>query len=164
MKTETKENYVVFTHPISLSRMSLAWCKDCRRLGSHNIRFMHYKSCMHSHPDKPSHFKLFFFIKQGYAKFQLRSRAGSTIKRYCLCELLSVKQRVANTSMASLSDPASRKKAADCSKRCFPSREKAFFKAAFRHRSSLKLFLKNWVIFSSCWDLKGANDTSQYKG
>lgn len=50
---------------------------------------------------------------------------------------------VVDTSMASLSDPANRKKAADCSKRCFPSREKAFFKAAFLHRSSLKLFLKN---------------------
>lgn len=59
-------------------------------------------------------------------------------KKLCLCIV-----SIVLTSMASLSDPASRKKAADCSKRCFPSREKAFFKAAFRQRSSLKLFLKN---------------------
>ena len=55
--------------------------------------------------------------------------------------------------MASFSDPARRKKAADCSKRCLPSREKAFFSAAFLQRSSVKLFLKNLVIFSSCCDL-----------
>lgn len=67
----------------------------------------------------------------------------------CLCTIKSPQ-----TSMASLREPANRKKAADCSKRCFPSREKAFLRAAFRQRSSLKLFLKNWVIFSSCWDLK----------
>lgn len=84
--------------------------------------------------------------------------ADSTVISYfCVsCVLLSVKLSVSavHTSIASLSDPASKKKAADCSKRCFPSREKAFFNAAFRQRSSLKLFLKNWVIFSSCWDLR----------
>lgn len=58
-----------------------------------------------------------------------------------------------HTSMASFNDPANKKKAADCSKRCFPRRAKAFFKAALRHLSSLKLWLKNWVIFSSCWEL-----------
>lgn len=58
------------------------------------------------------------------------------------------------TSMASFSEPANKKKAADCSKRCFPSKEKAFFKAALRHLSSLKLWLKNVVIFSSCCDLE----------
>ena len=57
------------------------------------------------------------------------------------------------TSMASFKEPASKKKAADSSKRCFPSKEKAFFKAALRHLSSLKLWLKNVVIFSSCCDL-----------
>lgn len=55
--------------------------------------------------------------------------------------------------MASFNEPANKKKAADCSKRCFPSKEKAFFKAALRHLSSLKLWLKNVVIFSSCCDL-----------
>ncbi len=57
------------------------------------------------------------------------------------------------TSTASFRDPASRKKAAECWKRCFPSREKAFFSAAFLQRSSLKLLLKNDVIFTLCWDL-----------
>lgn len=67
-------------------------------------------------------------------------------KYYIVCFLIY-------TSMASFNEPASKKKAADCSKRCFPSKEKAFFKAAFRHLSSLKLWLKNVVIFSSCCDL-----------
>lgn len=52
------------------------------------------------------------------------------------------------TSTASLREPASRKKAAECRNRCFPSSEKAFFSAAFLHRSSLKLFLKKSVILA----------------
>lgn len=60
----------------------------------------------------------------------------------------------ADTSIASFSEPASKKNAADCSKRCFPNKAKAFFKAALRHLSSLKLWLKKAVIFSSCWDLR----------
>lgn len=71
----------------------------------------------------------------------------SSSYRYFIAHLLS------HTSMASFNEPASKKKAADCSKRCFPSKEKAFFKAALRHLSSLKLWLKNVVIFSSCCDL-----------
>lgn len=65
--------------------------------------------------------------------------------------------------MASFNEPANKKKAADCSKRCFPSKEKAFFKAAFRHRSSLKLWLKKVVIFSSCCDLETRAQTSVVK-
>lgn len=67
------------------------------------------------------------------------------------------------TSMASFNEPANKKKAADCSKRCFPSKEKAFFKAALRHLSSLKLWLKNVVIFSSCCDLGTRTQTSVVK-
>lgn len=65
--------------------------------------------------------------------------------------------------MASFNEPANKKKAADCSKRCFPSKEKAFFKAALRHLSSLKLWLKNVVIFSSCCDLETRVQTSVVK-
>lgn len=65
--------------------------------------------------------------------------------------------------MASFKEPANKKKAADCSKRCFPSKEKAFFKAALRHLSSLKLWLKNVVIFSSCCDLGTRARTSVVK-
>lgn len=57
-------------------------------------------------------------------------------------------------STASLREPARRKKAAECWNRCFPSREKAFFSAAFLHRSSLKLFRKNSVILAFFWDLR----------
>lgn len=67
------------------------------------------------------------------------------------------------TSMASFNEPANKKKAADCSKRCFPSKEKAFFKAALRHLSSLKLWLKNVVIFSSCCDLGTRTQTPVVK-
>lgn len=65
--------------------------------------------------------------------------------------------------MASFNEPANKKKAADCSKRCFPSKEKAFFKAALRHLSSVKLWLKNVVIFSSCCDLGTRAQTSLVK-
>ena len=56
--------------------------------------------------------------------------------------------------MASFTASPSRKNAAALSNFCLPSRENAFFKAALRHRSSEKLFLKNWAIFSSCTDLQ----------
>lgn len=58
-----------------------------------------------------------------------------------------------STSIASLRAPARRKNAAACSNRCFPSKANAFFRAALRQRSSVKLFEKNWVIRSSLLDL-----------
>lgn len=57
------------------------------------------------------------------------------------------------TSTASFKCPANKKNAAECSKRCLPSKEKAFFNAALRHLSSVKLFPKNCVILVSFWDL-----------
>lgn len=57
------------------------------------------------------------------------------------------------TSTASFKCPANKKNAAECSNRCLPSKEKAFFKAALRHLSSVKLFPKNCVILVSFWDL-----------
>ena len=58
------------------------------------------------------------------------------------------------TSIASRMAPAKRKKAAACSNRCRPSSANAFFSAARRHLSSLKLFLKNPIILESLTDLK----------
>lgn len=63
-------------------------------------------------------------------------------------------------STASLREPARRKKAAECWNRCFPSREKAFFIAAFLHRSSLKLFRKKSVILPFFWDLPTETETT----
>lgn len=61
-------------------------------------------------------------------------------------------------STASLREPARRKKAAECWNRCLPNREKAFFSAAFLHRSSLKLFRKKSVILAFFWDLVKQRD------
>lgn len=63
-------------------------------------------------------------------------------------------------STASLREPARRKKAAECWNRCFPSNEKAFFSAAFLHRSSLKLFRKKSVILAFFWDLRTETEIS----
>lgn len=84
------------------------------------------------------------------------SRFSSPYRYFVVCFL-------SHTSMASFNEPANKKKAADCSNRCFPSKEKAFFKAALRHLSSLKLWLKNAVIFSSCCDLGTKAQTSMVK-
>ena len=62
-------------------------------------------------------------------------------------------KKITHTSIASLRQPANRKNAAECSNRCFPNKEKAFFKAALRHLSSSKLCPKNCVILESFWDL-----------
>lgn len=50
---------------------------------------------------------------------------------------------ISNTSKASFNAPPSKKKAAACSNLCLPSNAKAFFNAALRQRSSVKLFAKN---------------------
>lgn len=86
-----------------------------------------------------------------------------TLFRFSISYNYSIAYFLSFTSMASFNEPANKKKAADCSKRCLPSKEKAFFKAALRHLSSLKLWLKNVVIFSSCCDLGTRAQTSVVK-
>lgn len=77
------------------------------------------------------------------------------IYKFGIMQVLNIKKRrYFITSTASFKCPASKKNAAECSKRCLPSKEKAFFNAALRHLSSVKLFPKNCVILVSFWDLQ----------